>query len=103
MTRTILTATAVLFCVTSCGTIDGIDRVRGSRFKILPNGHFEYWAGATILPGEDPAKAPVGYERWLRAWLEENGMCQNGYSILESHPVKALGAQYSVTYIGRCL
>lgn len=100
MTFRILLLTLSAYAVGGCASID---RVPASDFKPTSERSFEFVAAGSALdyPEDSPAAEKVRMD-WLRTWLDDNGMCPDGYKITQRKPVKvgAFGAR--IYYLGEC-
>lgn len=77
------------------------DRAVGTRFEPGGDGTFEYEAY-----GVDSPSAEATRMEWLRQYLGDNGLCPDGYEIIDRRPVVTrtglLENGYTVYYKGRC-
>ncbi len=100
-------ALMALLPAAACSVNENLERLASTEFKPISDSVFEYRALASpVLRSEDSSGAEAERLKWLRAYLDENGYCPNGFEITERRAVQLvtglLGTSYNIFYGVRC-
>lgn len=104
-----IAAIALSLPVAACVTPNDQDRISLTKFRVNPDKTFTYTDAAIVEPGQTLETTPPLFERWLRDWLTENNMCQNGYKIIQTTGARTGamtiwgGSWYTAEFTGRCV
>ncbi len=80
------------------------DRIAGTEFEINPGREeFKFTAQSNNFAPHNTEAGEALRMRHLNRWLQENGLCQNGFVITNRSDVFVGGALHNITYLGTCV